>query len=166
MKIIELLVKISKGEKVPKIIKYNNKLWKLEEYADDYKNEDTYLFEYLFKYFNTKTFINDEAKTIEEIDKLKEHMQKSHKKYYDLYYQLLCEKVDKLRPYYDIDKIKSYGVFVWNKAENIEEQDNIFDIYADEICFYTEDRTIIEEAKPIVEDIQNFIKKYYTDVEE
>lgn len=130
------------------------------ELQDDYYEQDFY------------TILDEEERKqyeyedclIEEIDKLKERMKKSREKYYDLYYQLLCEKVDKLRPYYDIDKIKSYGVFVWNKAENIEDQDNIFDIYADGICFYTEDRTIIEEAKPIIEDIQNFIKKYYNDV--
>lgn len=97
---------------------------------------------------------------------LKERMQKLRKKYYDLYYQLLCEKVDKLRPYYDIDKIKSYGVFVWNKADNLDNQDNVFDIMGDKIVFYTDDHTIIEEAKPIIEDIQSFIKKYYTDIEE
>lgn len=74
---------------------------------------------------------------------------------------MLCEKVSKLYPYYDIDKIKDYGVYVWNKADNLDDQDNIFDIMGDEIVFYTDDHTIIEEAKPIIKDIQNFIKKYY-----
>lgn len=66
IKIIDLLVKISKGEEVPKIIKYNNKIWKLEDHNGDYKNEDIYLFEYLFKYFNTKSFVNYEAEIIDE----------------------------------------------------------------------------------------------------
>lgn len=81
--------------------------------------------------------------------------------YYNWYYEELCKKVDKLRPYYDIDKTKCYGVYVWNKADNLDEQYNIFDIYADEITFWTDDHTIIEDAKPIIEDIQKFIKKYY-----
>lgn len=81
--------------------------------------------------------------------------------YFNWYYDTLCKKVSKLRLYYDIDKIKCYGVYVWNKADNIDEQENIFDIYADEIQFYTDDHTIIEEAKPIIEDIQFFISKYY-----
>lgn len=85
----------------------------------------------------------------------------SKEEYYDWYYDELCKKVDKLNPYYDIDKIKCYGVYVWNKADNLDDQENIFDIYADKIVFYTDDHTIIEEAKPIIEDIQYFIKKYY-----
>ena len=79
--------------------------------------------------------------------------------YYNWYYEELCKKVDKLKPYYDIDKTKYYGVYVWNKAD--EDSENIFDIYADKIVFYTDDHTIIEEAKPIIDDIQWFISKYY-----
>lgn len=79
---------------------------------------------------------------------------------WDWYYTELNKKVDKLRPYYDIDKVKNYAVYVWNKADDIEDQDNIFDIHGDKIVFYTEDHTIIEEAKPIIEDIQWFISEY------
>lgn len=66
IKIIELLVKTANKEEIPKKIKYSNKIWKLEEHNGDYKNEDTYLFEYLFKYFNTKSFINNKAEITEE----------------------------------------------------------------------------------------------------
>lgn len=80
--------------------------------------------------------------------------------YRDWYYRELNKKVDKLRDYYDIDKVKNYSVYVWNKADTLEEQDNIFDIQADEIIFYTDDHTIIEEAKPIIGEIQWFISQY------
>lgn len=92
---------------------------------------------------------------------LKKTISELRNNYFNLYYDILCEKVSKLYPYYDIDKIKDYGVYVWNKADNLDDQDNIFDIMSDEIVFYTDDHTIIEEAKPIIKDIQNFIKKYY-----
>ena len=71
MKIIELLIRIANKEEIPKKIEYSNKIWKLEEHSGDYKNEDTYLFEYLFKHFNTKFFINDKAEMIEEPKKIK-----------------------------------------------------------------------------------------------
>jgi hypothetical protein len=86
--------------------------------------------------------------------------------YWDWYYRELNKKVDKLRAYYDIDKVKRYSVYVWNKADTLEEQDNIFDIQANEIIFYTDDHTIIEEAKPIIEDIQWFISQYNRSDEE
>lgn len=76
------------------------------------------------------------------------------------YYDNLWDLADKLRLYYDIDKVKNHSIYVWNKADNLEEQDNIFDIKANEIIFYTDDHTIIEEAKPIIEDIQEFMRKY------
>lgn len=76
IKIIELLVRIANKEEIPKKIKYSNKIWKLEEHNGDYKNEDTNLFEYLFKYFTTKTFINNKAEIIEENKKI-EHCLKS-----------------------------------------------------------------------------------------
>ena len=92
---------------------------------------------------------------------LKKTISELRNNYFNLYYDILCEKVSKLYPYYDIDKVKDYGVYVWNKADNLDDQDNIFDIMSDEIVFYTDDHTMIEEAKPIIKDIQNFIKKYY-----
>lgn len=70
MKIIELLIRIANKEEIPKKIKYSSKIWELEEHNGDYKNEDTYLFEYLFKYINTKTFINYKVEIIEENKKI------------------------------------------------------------------------------------------------
>lgn len=79
----------------------------------------------------------------------------------DWYFETLREKAYKLLPYYDIDKVKAYGVYVWSKEDENGDNENVFDIYDEEITFWTDDHTIIEEAKPIVEDIQHFLWKYY-----
>ncbi len=71
-KIIDILIKIANNEEVPKKIKYQDKIWEYKEYNSDYKNEDIYLFEYLFKRLNTKYFINYGVEIIEE-DKKIEH---------------------------------------------------------------------------------------------
>lgn len=95
IKIIDLLVKMANNEEVPQKIKYNNKIWKLEKQNGDYKNEDTYLFEHLFKYFNTKSFINNKAEIIEENKKI-EHC----KSYED--FDCMDEIIEHLRERIDI----------------------------------------------------------------
>ena len=55
-------------------------------------------------------------------------------------------------PYYDIDKVKDYSVYIWTKAE--DESENVFDIQADKIIFY-EKHQIPEEVMPIIKKIQN-----------
>ena len=75
-------------------------------------------------------------------------------------YKELIEVVDKIRPYYDVDKIKSYSVYVWTKDNpNADNEDdmygqNVFDICGDELIIYVEDHVVIEEAKPIIKKIQ------------
>ena len=75
-------------------------------------------------------------------------------------YSELTEVVNEIRPYYDVDKIKSYSVYVWTKdnpnADNEDDKygQNVFDICGDELIFYVEDHVIIEEAKPVIEKIQ------------
>lgn len=68
MKIIDLLVKIAKGEEVPKKIKYRNTIY---EYCSGYS---TYYVENginnLFSVYNYK-ILNDEIEIIEEIEKPK-----------------------------------------------------------------------------------------------
>lgn len=59
-------------------------------------------------------------------------------------------------PYYDIDKIKNYSVYIWNKAE--DESENIFDIQADRIVFYIEHQ-IPDEVQPIIKKIQDKLKE-------
>ena len=75
-------------------------------------------------------------------------------------YKELTGIVDEIRPYYDVDKIKSYSVYIWTKDNpNADNEDdmygqNVFDICGDELIFYIKDHVIIEEAKPIIEKIQ------------
>ena len=65
----------------------------------------------------------------------------------------LCNELGK---YYSIDKIKYWGVFVWNLKEEDDLYNggcNLFDIYPYEI-FYFENHTIKHDALPIVKKIQ------------
>lgn len=77
------------------------------------------------------------------------------------YYNQLVQLVEPLRQYYDIDKIKPYSVYVWTKDTNESNDwdgENLFDIQANEIVFYVKDHKIIEEAKPIIKNIQEHLK--------
>lgn len=69
MKIIDLLVKISQGEKMPKKIKYEGYVWEYSTDAKDYYRDDTdeeyiYLFQDLFE--KAIYFLNNEVEIIEE----------------------------------------------------------------------------------------------------
>ena len=80
------------------------------------------------------------------------------KKYHELYEELVSI-VNELRPYYDIDKIKPYSVYVWSKEKDDDFGSNIFDIEADDITFYDTSHEIIEDALPIIEKIQYKLKE-------
>jgi hypothetical protein len=74
MKIIDLLVKISQGERMPKKIKYEGYVWEYDKVAKDYYRNDIdeeyiYLFQELFKK-ETGFFINNEVEIIEENKKI------------------------------------------------------------------------------------------------
>lgn len=74
MKIIDLLVKISQGERMPKKIKYEGYVWEYDKVAKDYYRNDIdeeyiYLFQDLFKK-KTGFFINNEVEIIEEDKKI------------------------------------------------------------------------------------------------
>ncbi len=89
MKIIDLLVKISQGEKMPKKIKYEGHVWEYDKVAKDYYRNDIdeeyiYLFQELFKK-ETGFFINNEVEIIEEPKKI-EHCLKSDR--------FLCDKAE------------------------------------------------------------------------
>ena len=79
---------------------------------------------------------------------------------FDKYYNSLVETVDPLRKYYDIDKTKTYAVYVWNKADSLDEQENVFDIYSNDIVMFDKEHEIIEEAKPIIKKIQDKLKEF------
>lgn len=62
-----------------------------------------------------------------------------------------------LRKYYDIDKVKPWAVYIYDKDDSKNTDNGLFDIYKDEIVFYTNNHTIIEEAKPIIKKIQEVL---------
>jgi len=67
------------------------------------------------------------------------------------WYDELVEVARELEPYYDIDKIKTWSVYIWTKGDF---GNNVFDIMANEIVRYDENHVIVEEAMPIIEKIQ------------
>ena len=78
----------------------------------------------------------------------------------DEFYIELHKAVDEIRPYYDVDKIKPYSVYIWTKDEVGDDGlmiygDNVFDITKDEIVFYNKDHVIPEEVMPIIRNIQS-----------
>lgn len=67
MKIIDLLSKIAKGEKVPNKIKWRDETWKYDDRIQDYTNKHLMLFEQL-KMIRTKEFLNDEVEILDEVE--------------------------------------------------------------------------------------------------
>ena len=82
---------------------------------------------------------------------------------YDEEYEKLTEVAQEITPYYDIDKVKGWSVYIWTKGDN---GSNVFDIETNEIVYYHDfgetasytEQDIIEEAKPIINKIQNQLK--------
>ena len=77
-------------------------------------------------------------------------------KKYMVLYDELRKIVQEIMPYYDVDKVKFYSVYIWTKGED---GINVFDIKADKIVFYDETHQIIEDAKPVIEKIQAKLKE-------
>ena len=69
MKIIDLLNMISKGEKVPKKIKYDGSIYKFNNLQDDYMTNDNY--EGLLDELCTFSALNDEIEIIEKPKNIK-----------------------------------------------------------------------------------------------
>ena len=71
-------------------------------------------------------------------------------------YDKLYEISQKLRPYYEIDKVKPWAVFVYSKETNKD----VFDILVNKLIFYNEykEKDINKEAIPIIKEIQNQLK--------
>lgn len=70
-------------------------------------------------------------------------------------FQELEKECAKIKPYYDIDKIRHFSVYIWTKGE---EGSNVFDILADRIALYDKDHIICDEAKEIIKSIQKKLK--------
>ena len=97
---------------------------------------------------------------------VREHMEKlqiceveNMIRFMDEFYMELHKAVDQIRPYYDVDKIKPYSVYIWTKdyqdGDNKIYGDNVFDIMKDEIVFYDKTHVISDEVMPIIRNIQS-----------
>lgn len=75
----------------------------------------------------------------------------------DKLYEELEELCEKLKQFYDIDKIKPYAVYVWGKHQ--DEDKNLFDITANEIEWYAEEKPFIKGSERIISDIQMRLKE-------
>ena len=80
----------------------------------------------------------------------------------DEFYKELRKAVKEIEPYYDVDKIKPYSVYIWTKVSEEDYQsddyfygENVFDIMKDEIVFYNKNHVIPDEVVPIIQDIQS-----------
>ena len=75
MKIIDLLNKIANGEEVPKEIRYEENIWKLNTLENTYDNGKCCLFEdYIDKKYVITDVLNDEIEIIEEEKKIPEKL--------------------------------------------------------------------------------------------
>lgn len=69
-----------------------------------------------------------------------------------------------LNPWFDIDKVKPYSVYVWTKDTNRPDfvhGENVFDIFHDRLHFYQclNQWELPEEAMPIIKKIQDKLKE-------
>lgn len=81
-------------------------------------------------------------------------------------YNELRDLAHQLEPWFDIDKVKPYSVYVWTKGEDLDDDEypfgeNVFDIYADDIQFYRCNHCwrLPNEAMPIIKKIQEKLKE-------
>ena len=74
-------------------------------------------------------------------------------------FEKLWEKSMLLERYYDIDKVNSYAVYVYDKDDSKNKDWGLFDIYKNKIVFYTYEHTIIEEAKQTIKKIQELLEE-------
>jgi hypothetical protein len=80
-------------------------------------------------------------------------------KFYKLYDELV-QISNEILPYYDIDKVKPYSVYIWTKGDDDEDYgENVFDIEENKICFYNKNHVIQDEVNPIIEKIQAKLKE-------
>lgn len=79
-------------------------------------------------------------------------------------YRELWDLTDELRPWFDIDKVKPYSVYVWTKLCDDPDcpfGENVFDIYADYLQFYqcTKPWRLPNEAFPVIKKIQEKLRE-------
>lgn len=105
MKLIELLEKIEKGDNLPKKIKVDDIIYRLDEEYRDYKNEaDSYLSEEIGSYAHIDLALKMEVKILNDISKLK---LKEHIDLFELSKDSWCgcnqETMEFLKEHYDYD---------------------------------------------------------------
>jgi len=79
----------------------------------------------------------------------------------DTLYVELCAISRELNEWYSVDKVKTFGVYVWTKLENEDDDYNVFDIYVDDVEMYDDEHRILEEAEPIIKRIQDKLEEMY-----
>ena len=76
----------------------------------------------------------------------------------ETYYRLLDELwtiAHEENPWFDVDKVKYYVVYIWTKPGNEPYSDtNVFDVFADEIGYYVDRYVIPKDAWPYIRRIQ------------
>ena len=76
----------------------------------------------------------------------------------ETYYRLLDELwtvSHEENPWFDVDKVKDYAVYIWTKPGNEPYSDrNVFDVGADEIWYYVDRYVIPKDAWPYIHRIQ------------
>ena len=77
---------------------------------------------------------------------------------YEYEFDKLFKIAHEIEPWYVVDKVKSYAVYVWTKDTDEDFGKNVFDIEADDIVFYTK-HEIIPEALSAIRHIQEQLKK-------
>lgn len=77
---------------------------------------------------------------------------------YDSLYNDLVQTVNEIRPYYDVDKIKPWSVYIWTKDIDDCDGENVFDIEDGRIVYYVKDHVIPDEVVPIIRKIQSKIR--------
>lgn len=80
---------------------------------------------------------------------------------YDEAYIKLREAAHELEPWFDVDEVKTYGVYVWTKGDDDTFGENVFDIFTDHLQFYptTEYWVMPIEVWPIIKKIQELLMK-------
>ena len=112
MKIINIFNAILKGENVPNVIKYNNKVYQLADDNEYYSFEDKGLFEDLFSELKTDTILNEEVEVLEITLNTKDM---------NITYQdnKLKEKMSKLQS--EIDKLGNQISQLHNEAHSLRD---------------------------------------------
>lgn len=77
---------------------------------------------------------------------------------YEHEFNKLFKIAHEIEPWYTVDKVKDYAVYIWTKNTDENFGENVFDIEADDIVFYI-DHSIIPEALPTIQRIQEQLKK-------